>query len=1217
MATRVHFWRKAPETAAGLARSAGAIATIPFSGGTRRPPPVDRGFALVATLSLVALTTLLVVGLLALSRTTLRSATAHGARATAQANARMALMLALGELQKATGPDQRVTMTSGLRAGDDPANPHWTGAMNVSPTGLTADPKSAKITWLVSGQNPDPANVLTHSTRLNEGNGLKLGSHGNASATAPDLLAPVVNIIQGNTRGRFAWWIGDEGTKARVDLAKPENNPSGNAERLARSQSPLEGGFAKLGETWSAFAPAPAGTINKSMLISMPTVSLAAGDRTLDTVYFNDITTGGHGLPINVVSGGMKADLSMIFDRSQLGKNFGNFYFGARPSRTTFNGASILTFTTNSASKFFLSDTISRNGALQTGPNWGILWNYATLWQGMSGQEIPQTAAFPMVESDLRFRTWLPYTNHNEGTWRRDLQHTNSPVTPVLSFFQMGFRLNSERLPATNPPSPMPMFKAQVGIQPVVGLWNPYNVTIRAAPYRFDWALYPYLRFNQARPTGTGDFTDGQTSKLWLREEWTAGGTIIPTPGSATTGKWLQLETPTVDLQPGEFRLFSVLDRINIRAGQVYSLKPGWSETGAFIVDLKDETGKTRVVPSGHRIWVDQIVLQDTQSQEIRSKFPTLNLKTVSSTWFTLKSGSNVLMRSTEIWNGGSDPSENSEFKVPEPIISGSSGGLGTSKATYRIDDLAGDRVTPNVATWSFFLRTTNQMEGPDENQRLRGWIDSNPRALVANSLWDGSKIDRSGERGGWHTISQWMGAWNPPGKAGVVGDGRGGNRGLLSEGGSAPTEPEVSNSGGRYQGFGGASNTFAGGRTHVIVHDVPRSPLVSIGQFQHAHLSRYNFEPGFVVGNSYANPRIPLDATSRLDFSGISGFNLADISHDVNRKLWDGFFFSTLAPDYVGGSGSSFDRFFDVKKLAEGTQHLPNPRMIFSPLPGDTSIDRILADNGDRAPEAIAARLLVKGAFNVNSTSKTAWKAVLSSMGASQLPVIDPQRGIVSWNNPEGIRFNRFGHVITSTPYQKGDGGDDAPFWQGWRNLSDAELDLLATEIVKEVKERGPFRSMAEFVNRNPGAANTGHRQKGALQAAIDRAINASLPSSVGRPAVNPPGSQFSDAMTGENTAAGNASYLMQGDVLQSLAPILQVRSDYFKIRTSGETLDAGGKVIARVWCEALVQRTSEYLDPRDPAHRNPSELAAVVNKAFGRRYQIVSFRWLGNSEP
>lgn len=1163
------------------------------------------------------LLTVIAVGLLTLSSVGLRSSSAQSAQATARANARMALMLAIGELQKTTGPDQRVTMTSGLQTGTEPANPNWAGATDVSPAALTTDAKTAKINWLVSGDKPDPAKVLTKSAQLNQGDALDLGTYNKSPAATTDLLAPLVNITQGKDTGRYAWWIGDEGTKARVDVAKPETTPATERERLAHSQTPLEGGFAKLGETWSAFAPSPGGSVAKTALISMQTASLAAADKTLATEYFNDVTTGGHGLPVNVTTGGMKADLSLIFDKSQVSGKFGELYCGATPSALTWNGSQVYSFATKTPSKFYLSDAISRNGSVETGPNWGNLWNYATLWQASADHQMPMVSSHPLVESDLRYKNWLPYSQHNQGSFRRDVQQTNSPVAPVLSFFQMGFRLNSELAPPAKPPSSTVLYKAQIGIQPVLGLWNPYNITIKAAPYRFDWALYPYFRFNYAKPKGNGSFTDGRLTTLWLREAWTAGNTVIPTPDAGSGGKWLQLETPSVDLQPGEFRLFSVVDRIKVKAGQTYLLKPGWSEKGAFIVDLKDDAGSDRLVPQGYRAWFGGIVLQDTQSNEVKTKFPSLDLKTVSSTWFTLKSGNNILLRSTEIWNGGADPSVSNALKVPEPVVSGwSGGGLNTSKPTYLIEDLAGDKVTPNIATWSFFLRTTNQMEGPDENQRLRGWIDSNPRAMVSNSLWDGSKVDNSGERSGWHTTSQWMGAWNAPGKPKVVGDGKGGNRGLLAEGGSAGSEPEVNKAGGRYQGFGGGANTLAGGRTHVIVYDVPRSPLVSLGQFQHAQLSRYNFEPGFVVGNSCANPRIPLGATSNPNFSGVSGLNLTDISYDLNRKLWDGYFFSTMGLDYLGTTGSSFDKYFDIKKLTSGETTLPNPRMVFSPLQGDSTIDRILSESADRAPEAIAARILVKGAFNVNSTSKTAWKAVLASMGASRLPVLNPQTGAASWQDPDGIRFNRFGHVITGKAYEKGGSGDDDPFWQGWRNLADAELDELATEIVKEVRERGPFRSMAEFVNRNPNATNTQHQLKGPLQAALDRAINTGFPSSVGKTAAQPPGNQFSAAITGENVAAGSASYLMQGDVLQSLAPILQVRSDYFKIRTCGEALDATGKVIARAWCEACVQRGGDYLDARDQTYKKPAELASETNKTFGRRYHIVSFRWLSNSE-
>jgi type II secretory pathway component PulK len=72
-------------------------------------PPTDRGFALVVTLTLMILLTVVAVGLLSLSAVSLRTTGQSSALSEARANARMALLLALGELQKHAGPDQRIT----------------------------------------------------------------------------------------------------------------------------------------------------------------------------------------------------------------------------------------------------------------------------------------------------------------------------------------------------------------------------------------------------------------------------------------------------------------------------------------------------------------------------------------------------------------------------------------------------------------------------------------------------------------------------------------------------------------------------------------------------------------------------------------------------------------------------------------------------------------------------------------------------------------------------------------------------------------------------------------------------------------------------------------------------------------------------------------------------------------------------------------------------
>ena len=79
---------------------------------------------------------------------------------------------------------------------------------------------------------------------------------------------------------------------------------------------------------------------------------------------------------------------------------------------------------------------------------------------------------------------------------------------------------------------------------------------------------------------------------------------------------------------------------------------------------------------------------------------------------------------------------------------------------------------------------------------------------------------------------------------------------------------------------------------------------------------------------------------------------------------------------------------------------------------------------------------------------------------------------------------------------------------------------------------------------------------------------------------------------------------------MLTTLGPAISPRSDTFTLRALGESRDAKGTVLARAWCEAVVQRTASYLDSAEPAITAPPK--RPVNVLFGRRFEIVAFRWL-----
>ena len=85
----------------------------------------------------------------------------------------------------------------------------------------------------------------------------------------------------------------------------------------------------------------------------------------------------------------------------------------------------------------------------------------------------------------------------------------------------------------------------------------------------------------------------------------------------------------------------------------------------------------------------------------------------------------------------------------------------------------------------------------------------------------------------------------------------------------------------------------------------------------------------------------------------------------------------------------------------------------------------------------------------------------------------------------------------------------------------------------------------------------------------------------------------------------------------MTALAPVLFPRSDTFVVRTYGEAVNpATGATEGRAWCEATVQRVPDYFDPADPAETAPAALTSTLNQTFGRRFKIVSFRWLTRSD-
>jgi hypothetical protein len=433
-------------------------------------------------------------------------------------------------------------------------------------------------------------------------------------------------------------------------------------------------------------------------------------------------------------------------------------------------------------------------------------------------------------------------------------------------------------------------------------------------------------------------------------------------------------------------------------------------------------------------------------------------------------------------------------------------------------------------------------------------------------------------------------------------------------------------------------------GISFATQYELPLSPLHSIASLQHADIFGGSMpRVRYAAGNSFAHPLIPADAASVASPNSPSvNYGFFDPVYLTNVRLWDRYYFSSIADQasLFDTSGASFDTVFD--DWSTGIDEAPNPSFVFYlPEGQDQGAARVDLVQGNTPAEGayrkMAAYQLLEGGFNVNSTSIEAWKALLASndpnLTSLLVPTFESTFSLEDAADPAaGAVFSRYRIPNKAQPIEAATGGDEI-YWQSYRRLTDEEVSDLAEEIVNQVRIRGPFLSLADFVNRRLSLSP--ESRMGALDKAIDLAeINQSVETEIGETLIDPartsmfegPGSDLilngDFVEEGDSTAKGIPTFLTQADILQSIGPRLTVRSDTFTIRAYGDVRDLSGNVVARSVCEAVIQRVPDYVDAsQDPFFdSNPVSVApdglSDLNERFGRKFRVVGFRWLDTNE-
>jgi len=296
-----------------------------------------RGFALVVTLFLMILLTVLAVGLLGLSVIALRTSSEAEAMAAARANARLALMLALGDLQQSLGPDKAATATSEIL--QSPGKSGLTGvwsSWDYDPSSGSLDyngPKTQTATdsnsigfrrWLVS--SPDPAAVTLRDFGNSEWSGDtvtladKATFGGDLPGGRPIVAGKVPLTKDGKVQGAYAWHVTDESVKARINIYRdPREQPTlAQQSALLASHRPDVAvmdsalNFLPKDATRQEYTQAKEGALK---ITSLGQIDLIGGRNTIRK-FRNDVTPYSLGVLADVRKGGLKRDLSSVFEMS-------------------------------------------------------------------------------------------------------------------------------------------------------------------------------------------------------------------------------------------------------------------------------------------------------------------------------------------------------------------------------------------------------------------------------------------------------------------------------------------------------------------------------------------------------------------------------------------------------------------------------------------------------------------------------------------------------------------------------------------------------------------------------------------------------------------------------------------------------------------------------------------------------------------------------------